>query len=89
MRLQDLKQGIASQVTSPCLSLIFVRSALLLYTSYVFPIQIINEENAGGASVGVGDSEDGNSNGGVTKKAGPQFGSALFGSLLLRPDDDD
>jgi len=56
----------------------------LFYTLLIYPIQIINEENAGGASVG-GDGDDGNSNGEISKKAGPQFGSALFGSLLLRP----
>lgn len=39
--------------------------------------------------MGDGDSADGDGDGdGEIKKVGPQFGSALFGSLLLRPDAD-
>lgn len=58
-------------------------------------VQIINEENAGSAGA-IGDDDingdnnkDNDEGDGVSKRAGPQFGTALLGSLLLRPDSTD
>ena len=87
MRLQDLKQGIASQVTSR----LFVADYFMptiIFAPFITISQIINEENAGGASVGEGEGDRDGEGDCEIKKVGPQFGSALFGSLLLRPDTD-